>query len=212
MSRKKEPERIEINRTKIIGSAQALFMQKGIEQTRMEDIAAEAGICKATLYTYYPNKTAVLNDMALDGMKYLSMVIAEKTDRRDSLHDNFIHLCRAMTQFRERSPIGFEMILQNIEVNEQQMQSNPVLQEIYDTGEQVNRQLTELFQEVFPVQQRQQIIGLIMQFWAEITGLILLAYNKEIYIRKAVGKSRDEFLDNGFERLYLELQPNGKQL
>ncbi len=212
MPRKKEPERIEINRTRIIGSAQTLFMQKGIEQTKMEDIAVSAGICKATLYTYYPNKTAVLNDMALDGMKYLNRVITEKTDRRDSLHDNFIHLCRAMTQFRERSPIGFEMILQNIEVNEQQMQKDPVLREIYDTGEQVNQKLIELFREAFPAEQRQQMIGLIMQFWGEITGMILLAYSKEKYIRKVVGKSREEFLENGFERIYLELQPEGEQL
>lgn len=118
-------------------SAQSMFLQKGTEQTKMEDIAAEAGICKATLYTYYPNKTAVLNDVALDGMKYLSEIIAENTNPKYSPHDNFFHLCHAMTRFREKSPIGFETILQNINVNEEQMEADPVLREKYDIGERI---------------------------------------------------------------------------
>lgn len=206
MARKKEPERVGINRTKIMSSAQALFLQKGTEQTKMEDIAAQAGICKATLYTYYPNKTAVLSDIALEGMKYLQQILTEKTDPRDSVHDNFIHLCRAMTQFREKFPVGFEMLLQNIGVEEAQLQADPALQETYDTGEQVNEQLIRVFTGAFPGQNRQQMVAILLQFWAEITGLILLAYNKESYIRKSCRQSRTEFLDDGFERLYQQLQ------
>ena len=63
-----------------------------------------------------------------------------------------------------------------------------------------------MFTGAFPGQNRQQMVTILLQFWAEITGLILLAYNKESYIRKSCRQSRTEFLDDGFERLYQQLQ------
>ena len=71
MARKKEPERIDQNKAKIMESAKSLFLQKGIRQTSMEDIAGKAHICKATLYTCYPNRDAIKNDISLEAMQYL---------------------------------------------------------------------------------------------------------------------------------------------
>ena len=91
-------------------------------------------------------------------------------------------------------------------MEEAQLQADPALQETYDTGEEVNEQLIRVFAGAFPGQNRQQMVAILLQFWAEITGLILLAYNKESYIRKSCRQSRTEFLDDGFERLYQQLQ------
>lgn len=46
-------------------AALALFVEKGFEATRMEEIAARAGISKGTLYLYYPSKEKLL-EAAID--------------------------------------------------------------------------------------------------------------------------------------------------
>jgi TetR/AcrR family transcriptional regulator len=46
-------------------AALALFVEKGFEATRTEEIAARAGISKGTLYLYYPNKEKLL-EAAID--------------------------------------------------------------------------------------------------------------------------------------------------
>jgi AcrR family transcriptional regulator len=44
----------------ILNAALKVFSQKGIYETRLEDIAAEAGFSKASLYNYYPNKETII--------------------------------------------------------------------------------------------------------------------------------------------------------
>jgi len=44
----------------ILDAALEVFSKKGIYEARLEDIAAEAGFSKASLYNYYPNKEAII--------------------------------------------------------------------------------------------------------------------------------------------------------
>jgi AcrR family transcriptional regulator len=44
----------------ILGAAVALFAERGYANTRMDDIAARAGVGKGTLYVYFPSKQALL--------------------------------------------------------------------------------------------------------------------------------------------------------
>lgn len=52
--RKKEPK--SVHREHITAAASALFTQKGITATSMDDIAKAAGYSKSTLYVYFENK------------------------------------------------------------------------------------------------------------------------------------------------------------
>jgi AcrR family transcriptional regulator len=48
----------------ILDAALKVFSQKGVYETRLEDIAAEAGFSKASLYNYYPNKETIILNLA----------------------------------------------------------------------------------------------------------------------------------------------------
>lgn len=48
----------------ILGAALACFAQKGFAATRMDDIAARAGITKGTIYLYFDSKEAVFQALA----------------------------------------------------------------------------------------------------------------------------------------------------
>jgi AcrR family transcriptional regulator len=50
---------LEEQREGILEVAQALFLQQGLENTTMVDIAAAAGITKVTLYRYFPNRDEI---------------------------------------------------------------------------------------------------------------------------------------------------------
>ncbi|MCL1947961.1 MAG: TetR/AcrR family transcriptional regulator [Chitinivibrionia bacterium] len=49
----------------ILDAALKAFSQTGIYETKLEDIAHEAGFSKASLYNYYPNKDAIIFHLAV---------------------------------------------------------------------------------------------------------------------------------------------------
>lgn len=215
MARKKEPERVEINKARILETAKKLFLQNGVEQTSMEDIARETHICKATLYACYANRDAIRDDISLEAMRYLYQIFAESTRAGAAMRENFMAACGALLRFKEKYPLNFQLIVENIRVDDAALNENATLREIYETGERVNALLLGLFGAVLPGQSREDVIQTMFGLWGSIYGLISLADNKAAYIQKATGKSRDEFLQNEFERLYRQLEnsmadPTGK--
>ncbi|MCA9936645.1 MAG: TetR/AcrR family transcriptional regulator [Ardenticatenaceae bacterium] len=50
----------EERKSQILDAAEAVFMQKGFENARMEDIAQGAGLSKGTLYLYYNSKDELI--------------------------------------------------------------------------------------------------------------------------------------------------------
>jgi AcrR family transcriptional regulator len=49
----------EFRRSEILNAATKVFGAKGLEGTRMDDIAAEAGVAKATVYVYFRSKDEI---------------------------------------------------------------------------------------------------------------------------------------------------------
>lgn len=50
----------------IIAAALELFSQRGFSATRLEDVAARAGLSKAAIYLYFDDKTALLRAVIVD--------------------------------------------------------------------------------------------------------------------------------------------------
>lgn len=84
MERKKEE-----TRQKIMNVAIALFKQRGIEGTTMEQIALEADIAKGTLYHYFPSKEFIIHQYIQRSfqVKYVERVqrLREEPDTRSRL-------------------------------------------------------------------------------------------------------------------------------
>jgi AcrR family transcriptional regulator len=54
------PDVSEERKNQILEAAIAVFARLGFQQTRMDDIASQAGLSKGTLYLYYKSKDAVI--------------------------------------------------------------------------------------------------------------------------------------------------------
>lgn len=49
----------------VLAGARTVFLRDGFERASVDDIAREAGVSKATLYSYFPDKTLMFLEMAL---------------------------------------------------------------------------------------------------------------------------------------------------
>jgi AcrR family transcriptional regulator len=64
MARKKKQRRAPADRPKeILEAALAQFVEKGFAATRLDDVAAAAGLSKAAIYLYFEDKTALFRDV-----------------------------------------------------------------------------------------------------------------------------------------------------
>jgi AcrR family transcriptional regulator len=55
---------VDARRERILDAAQALFVEQGLEQTSMRQIAAESGITAVTLYRYFPDRHPIAIEIA----------------------------------------------------------------------------------------------------------------------------------------------------
>jgi AcrR family transcriptional regulator len=60
---KKFRRRAEARPDEVLDAALALFTEKGFSATRVDDIAAKAGISKGAVYLYFPSKEAILEGL-----------------------------------------------------------------------------------------------------------------------------------------------------
>ncbi len=202
MARKKEPERLQINKNKIMNNAKKLFLRRGIEQTSMEDIAKETNICKATLYTYYHNREAIRNDIVLEAMLYLYNTFSETINISLPIKDNFMSVCNSLFIFKQKYPLSFQYIVENICIDEAILSENETLQKIYETGEKINLLLINVFGAALPNKSKNEVVAICLEFWGSIYGIISVAENKKDYIKKTTGKNQNEFINDGFEHLF----------
>ena len=60
--------RKEARPSELLEAALGLFVEKGFATTRLEDVAARAGVSKGTLYLYYENKEALFKAVIQEGI------------------------------------------------------------------------------------------------------------------------------------------------
>ncbi|MFQ6033628.1 MAG: TetR/AcrR family transcriptional regulator [Candidatus Bipolaricaulia bacterium] len=63
-------ERREVRREQILNSALKVFAARGVKEAIMEEVAAEAGMGKGTIYYYFPSKEALLEEIVATTVDY----------------------------------------------------------------------------------------------------------------------------------------------
>ncbi|HYB98630.1 MAG TPA: TetR/AcrR family transcriptional regulator [Candidatus Limnocylindrales bacterium] len=89
---------------RIFDTARALFLQKGFEATRVEDIAAAADIAPATFFNHFPSKEAVLREMAGEVFTRFHSLVREQLARDVSTRDRLIGFADTAARLVERGP------------------------------------------------------------------------------------------------------------
>lgn len=72
----------------ILDAAKAVFAQKGFWETRIEDIAAQAGFSKASLYNYYPDKETIFFSLAVREYERVLAEIESRLSQSNTVQQN----------------------------------------------------------------------------------------------------------------------------
>ena len=201
--RKKEPR--SVHRENIVSAASALFMKRGIAATSMDDIAKAAGYSKTTLYVYFENKEEIVGILVLNSMKKLDDYISSALIQHETTKARYDFICRGLVQYQEEFPFYFKMVLDKINIDFESKNYLPEEKETYQIGEEINEKIKNFLlsgMEKGDLRGDLEIMPAIFNFWGMISGIIQLAANKEEYIKKSMGLSKEKFLEYGFSLVY----------
>ena len=204
--RKKEPR--SVHRENIASAASALFMERGIAATSMDDIAKAAGYSKATLYVYFENKEEIVGILVLNSMKKLYDYISSALIQHETTKARYDFICRGLVQYQEEFPFYFKMVLDKINIDFESKEYLPEERETYQIGEEINEKIKNFLlsgMEKGDLRNDLDIMPAIFNFWGMLSGIIQLAANKEEYIKKSMGLSKIKFLEYGFSLVYHSL-------
>jgi AcrR family transcriptional regulator len=93
---------VETREEQILGIAARLFGTDGFERTSLRDIAEAAGITKAALYYYFPDKEALYDRVVLDGLEQLHAYVFAQMDAADSCKGRLNAFVLATAEYLER--------------------------------------------------------------------------------------------------------------
>lgn len=201
--RKKEPQ--SVHRKNISKAAEQLFMEKGIENTSMSDIAKAAGYSKATLYVYFKNKEELVGVLVLESMQKLYDYIKQAFEESTDTKKRYKKICYGLVKYQEEFPFYFKIVLETINIDFETTQFLPEEKETFAIGEQINDLLINFLEkgiERGEIRSDIEVLPTIFSFWGMLSGLIQIATSKESYISQRMEKSRMEFLAYGFDMLY----------
>lgn len=202
MARRIKEEPI-VHQNRIAQKAMVLFAKKGIENTKMDEIAAAAGYGKATLYVYFKNKEDIVSFLSLKSMEKLKGLLSGALENGGTAKEQFFSVCNALVKYQADYPNFFDRSLQYIQV--EQNNDNEWLSKTYQVGEEVNQIISQYIKkgiESGELAQTTDYFGMILLMWGMISGIIKLASEKEEYIRIRGNVSKEEFLQAGFEKIY----------
>lgn len=201
--RKKEPQSVHRKNISIV--AEKLFMEKGINNTSMNDIARESGYSKATLYVYFKNKEELVGFLVLESMQKLYEYISNVIVVEDDYEKSYYRICDAMIEYKKAYPLYFNMVLDTINIDFDSGNYLPEEMETFKVGEKINALLSEYIQKGISLgilRSDIEIVPTIMSMWGMLSGNIILAFNKKDYLGSLLGKTPEEYLKYGFNLLY----------
>lgn len=197
------------HRDNIIRASEKLFLKNGIENTSMDDIAREAGYSKATLYVYFKNKDEIIGAITLLGMKMFLDHVRKCISEQKDFRAQYFALCYALVDFKNEHPFHFDSVFAEINVDLELEETPKVYHEIYEVGEEINNEISKMFQEGVKEGLVRNDIKLPLAsfiFWASIFGIIRMSQEKNKYLAKSLGISSKDFLQCSFELLYQSIR------
>lgn len=205
--RKKEP--VSAHRAHIMAAASALFLAKGVPAVSMDEIAKAAGYSKASLYVYFENKDEIIRVLVLDSMKKLAGCVRSALKQQASTRAKYDCICRQLAQYQQQYPFYFQATLEKINIDFEKQGAFPEERETFLVGEQINEMIRGLLlsgMEKGELRRDLAIEPASFSCWGMLAGLISFAANKEQDIQSAMGLSREQFLQHGFDLLYRSLE------
>jgi len=180
-------------RQDIIQAAMALFMDKGFQNTKMEDIAIDAGVGKGTLYEYFENKQDIFDEACIE---YVNVII-DNIRYVSNMDDTFNNKLLILFNGKLKMESDFEdMSIDNI------LSSKNIISE--ETIKKIILKISEMYGLICDIIDQGKEEGVVKKsIKSEITACMIMGTMGE-YLRLISHKKENEIKDDDviFDLLY----------
>lgn len=121
----------EKRQSQIINSAIAIVLEKGFENSRMDDIVDHSKLSKGTIYYYYKSKKDLYLSLVDFWFTEYSTGILSTLDKKESASDQLIALFTYFIYQYKKSPSTFELMIEFWRMSRLDNDFNYKLQKIY---------------------------------------------------------------------------------
>ncbi len=104
---------------KIIDAARKVFILKGMDGARMQEIADEAGINKALLHYYFRSKTKLFDRVFVEIFDEIATIIGKMVDQSDNIEQLIDRLVENYVQLIKNKPFVPDFVLHELNRNPQ---------------------------------------------------------------------------------------------
>ncbi len=194
---------IAFNRRNILYAADKLFCKNGVEKTTMEQLAAEAGYSKPTLYGYFKDKDEVYFALVLEFMEKIVVKVDKAIDEQNVFSDIFTKICQDVFRLATRYPLYFEGLIGTINVNIKADDTPQIYKDIYHLGEALNEKLIALLQQGKDegiINTALDNSAILLFVWSSVAGIIRMINHKKDYL-KMLQLNEKDFSAFCFERM-----------
>lgn len=160
----------DLRRTVIETAIGMLHEDKGWQFT-LREVARRAGVSHAAPYKHFPDKAALLAEMALIGFDRLREALTKAKPRRSkSLRDEFFAMARAYLRFGKSNPALYRLMFSgdaakapDVHLSERALAAFSVLIELLEQGQAEG------------VLRKRDVRGQATACWAQIHGITMLS-------------------------------------
>ena len=194
---------IAFNRRNILDAADKLFCKNGVEKTTMEQLAAEAGYSKPTLYGYFKDKDEVYFALVLEFMEKIVVKVDKAVDEKTAFSDTFTKICQDVFRLATRYPLYFEGLIGTINVNIKADDTPQIYKDIYRLGEVLNEKLLNILGQGIDegiINVTLDKSAILLFVWSSVAGIIRMINHKKDYL-KMLQLNEKDFSAFCFERL-----------
>ncbi len=194
---------ITFNRRNILDAADKLFCKNGVEKTTMEQLSAEAGYSKPTLYGYFKDKDEVYFALVLEFMEKIVVKVDKAIDEKTAFSDTFTKICQDVFRLATRYPLYFEGLIGTINVNIKADDTPQIYKDIYRLGEVLNEKLLNILGQGIDegiINVTLDKSAILLFVWGSVAGIIRMINHKKDYL-KMLQLNEKDFSAFCFERL-----------
>ena len=194
---------IAFNRRNILDAADKLFCKNGVEKTTMEQLAAEAGYSKPTLYGYFKDKDEVYFALVLEFMEKIVVKVDKAINEQTAFNDTFSKICQDVFRLATRYPLYFEGLIGTINVNIKADDTPQIYKDIYRLGEVLNEKLLNILGQGIDegiINVTLDKSAILLFVWGSVAGIIRMINHKKDYL-KMLQLNEKDFSAFCFERL-----------
>src|SRR5262245_47767167 len=100
----------EFRKSELLRAARIVFSRKGFHDATIDDIAAEAGVAKGTVYLYFQSKNDIYLDALRDGIRMLNDQMRIQATAQGSVKDRLRNLIATKISFFDANRDFFQIL------------------------------------------------------------------------------------------------------